>query len=158
MMCRINFIFFAFSFSLLGIAMQAQSDQCTWTVNHIINGDTFYATEGTIDVKFRLIGVDTPEYSHFGKPEEPYAEAATEFLYNLISDREVILKQGVDPLDKYGRSLVYVYLEDGTFVNAELMKYGWATTMTIAPNVSFAETFLELQSEARTKRIGIWQE
>jgi len=135
------------------------SSQDPWQVTHVVDGDTFYASDSSGQrIKCRLIGIDTPEYSHFGKPEEPYADDATEFLYDLIADKKVILEEDVQALDRYGRQLVYVYLPDSTFVNAELMKHGWATTMTISPNVSFADLFTELQSKARKAKRGIWQD
>ncbi len=129
-----------------------------WHVTHVVDGDTFYASRDGVESKYRLIGVDTPEYAHFGKPEEPYADAATEYLYEMIANRKVILKQDIYPIDKYGRTLVYVYLEDETFVNAALVRDGWATIMSIPPNVSYADLFYTLQVEARKAKRGIWQD
>ncbi len=54
--------------------------------------------------------------------------------------------------DKYGRLLAYVYLEDGTFVDAWLVEHGFAQVMTVPPNVKYQELFLELQREAREAR------
>ena len=116
---------------LLIATLSPAYSQDLWYVTYVVDGDTFYANDADgARTKFRLIGVDTPEYSHFGKPEEPYADAATEFLYDLIFNRKVILKDDVQSMDRYGRRLVYVYLQNKTFVNAELMKHGWASTMT----------------------------
>jgi len=49
-------------------------------------------------------------------------------------------------------------LEDGTFVNAELVKNGYAMTMTVPPNVKFADEFISLQIEARENKRGLWKE
>ena len=76
----------------------------------------------------------------------------------MVLYHTVILKEDVQPLDKYKRSLVYVYLSDNTFVNAELVERGWATTMTIPPNVEYADHFRKLQSIARKEKVGIWQD
>ncbi len=51
--------------------------------------------------------------------------------------------------DRYGRLLAYVFLKDGTFVNAWLVEYGYAQVMTVPPNVRYQELFLKLQREAR---------
>lgn len=59
--------------------------------------------------------------------------------------------------DKYGRLLAYVYLEDGTFVNAWLVENGYAMVMTVPPNVKYQELFLKLQREARGARRGLWK-
>ena len=49
-----------------------------------------------------------------------------------------------------------MYLEDGTFVNAELIKNGYAVLMTVPPNVEFADYFAKLQGESRVSKIGLW--
>lgn len=58
--------------------------------------------------------------------------------------------------DNYGRSLAYVYLEDGTFVNALLLEEGFARVMTITPNTNHAAEFNQLQAVAEEKQKGIW--
>ncbi len=130
--------------------------QSTWTVTKVVDGDTFYAVREGTKKKFRLIGIDTPEFSHFGRPEEPYAQEATDFHSVRILYNTVLLEEDVQPLDKYKRNLVYVYMTDSTFINAELVEKGWATTMTIPPNVTHAELFTKLQAKARKEELGIW--
>jgi micrococcal nuclease len=68
----------------------------------------------------------------------------------------VKLQYDVDRIDQYGRTLAYVYLEDGTFVNAEIVKNGYAQIMTVPPNVKYADKFLKLQQEARENNRGLW--
>jgi len=53
--------------------------------------------------------------------------------------------------------LAYVYLEDGTFLNAHLVKNGYASVMTIPPNVKYADYFVKLQREARLNKRGLWR-
>ena len=149
-------IYLVFCFILCSLSSAFSQD--LWAVSKVVDGDTFYAFSEGNKKKFRIIGVDTPEFSYFGKPEEPYAKEAKNFLKELIEHKFVLLSYDIQPLDKYGRSLVYVYLQDSTFVNAELMKHGWAITMTIPPNVSHADLFLELQKSARRAKRGIWQD
>ncbi len=59
--------------------------------------------------------------------------------------------------DKYGRLLAYVYLEDGTFVDAWLVEHGYAQVMTVPPNVKYQDLFLKLQREAREAKRGLWK-
>ena len=66
------------------------------------------------------------------------------------------MKFNVQRRDKYGRLLAYVYLPDGTFVNAWLVEQGYAQVMTISPNVKYQEVFLKLQREAREAGRGLW--
>jgi len=63
----------------------------------------------------------------------------------------------VEKYDKYNRLLAYVYLKDGTFVNAEIVKQGYASLMTFPPNVKYADLFLKLYQEARKNKRGLWK-
>jgi micrococcal nuclease len=69
----------------------------------------------------------------------------------------VRLTLDVEPRDRYGRLLAYVHRrDDGLFVNAELVRRGYATTLTIPPNVRHAERFRTLAREARKAGRGLW--
>jgi micrococcal nuclease len=68
----------------------------------------------------------------------------------------VILVKDVSETDRFGRLLRYVYLEDGTFVNAELVRQGYAVIATFPPDVRHQELFLELEREAREAGRGLW--
>ncbi len=82
---------------------------------------------------------------------------ASEANSKLVDGKTVHLEFDVQQLDKYGRTLAYVYLEDGTFVNAWLVENGYAAVMTIPPNVKHQEMFLKLQREAREAGRGLWE-
>ena len=63
----------------------------------------------------------------------------------------------VEPRDRYGRLLAYVYRgRDGLFVNAELARLGYAQPLTIAPDVRYAERFAALAGDARKHGRGLW--
>ena len=68
----------------------------------------------------------------------------------------VELELDVQERDKYGRLLAYVWRGD-TLVNAELLKAGMATVMTIPPNVRRADYFYKLQQQARNRKAGFWR-
>jgi micrococcal nuclease len=125
----------------------------------IVDGDTFWIDDGTEKGrKIRLIGVDAPETRRTSRKEVGYYGAESKaFLAKLISGKEVRLEYDVDQEDRYGRILAYAYLHDGTFVNAELLRKGYAMVMTVPPNVRFADEFLKLQAEARKKDRGLWK-
>ncbi len=122
-------------------------------VERVVDGDTFVLSGGD---RVRLIGIDTPESVHPEKPVEPFSREASAFAKRLLEGKTVRLEFDVQERDKYGRLLAYVYLEDGTFVNAELVKNGFAVILTVPPNVKHAEHFLNLQKEARENRRGVW--
>ncbi len=88
---------------------------------------------------------------------EPYGMEAAEANRKLVDGKTVRLEFDVQQFDKYGRILAYIYLEEGTFVNAWLVENGYAVVMTIPPNVKHQELFLKLQREAREVRRGLWR-
>lgn len=131
-----------------------------YRVIKVVDGDTFWIEDGRESrQKVRLIGVDAPETRRSSRKEVgPYGAEARSYLTKVLLDKDVLLDYDVDRKDRYGRTLAYVYLRDGTFVNAELVKQGYAMVMTVPPNVTYAEEFLRLQREARERERGLWKE
>jgi len=104
-------------------------------------------------VRVRLIGIDTPEIGR-GKPSEPLAEEAREFLRKMITNRQLFLEPDVQTHDRYGRFLAYLWVRDGkarqlALVNARLISAGLAELMTIPPNVKYADYFLAVMRAKR---------
>ncbi len=56
---------------------------------------------------------------------------------------------------QYGRILAYVYLNDGTFVNAEIIRQGYGHAYTRFPFTSL-EAFRQLEREAWEAGRGLW--
>ena len=131
-----------------------------YRVSKVVDGDTFWVEDGSEKgLKIRLIGVDAPESRRaFGREVGHYGKEAKEYLTKMLDGKVVRLEYDVGRKDRYGRTLAYVYLEDGTFVNADLVKNGYAMIMTVPPNVRYAELFLELQREARENGRGLWRQ
>jgi len=131
-----------------------------YNVKKVVDGDTFWIDDGSPKgLKIRLIGVDAPESRNSGTKETAYfGREASDYLSSLIAGKKVSLEYDAGHFDRYGRTLAYVYLEDGTFVNAELVKNGYATVMTVPPNVKYADTFLKLERKARNKSRGLWRD
>jgi micrococcal nuclease len=129
-------------------------------VTKVVDGDTFWADDKTSKgIKVRLIGVDAPESRKTFKKEIGYfGKEAKAYLTNLLDRKSVRLEFDLNRTDQYGRTLAYVFLQDGTFVNAELVKNGYAMVMTVPPNVKFADEFVKLQQEARENKRGLWKE
>ena len=142
------------------IDQKAAADDGYLSVKKVVDGDTFWVNGGSAKgIKVRLIGVDAPESRKvFRKEVGFYGKEAKTYLINLLQNKRVKLVSDVGLLDQYGRTLSYVYLEDGTFVNAELVKNGFAMVLTVPPNVKFAEEFVRLQQEARENNRGLWGE
>ncbi|OIO81082.1 MAG: hypothetical protein COW11_00515 [Candidatus Omnitrophica bacterium CG12_big_fil_rev_8_21_14_0_65_43_15] len=128
------------------------SGHAAW-VKRVIDGDTIVLGNNE---RVRYIGVNTPETHHPKKGIEYYGPEAADFNKKLVLGKNVRLEFDVEKYDKYGRTLAYVYLGDGIFVNAELVKLGYARVMSIRPNTRYSELFKRLQQEAKTKRLGLW--
>jgi micrococcal nuclease len=83
---------------------------------------------------------------------------ASAFTRRLVLGEKVTLEYDVEKKDRYGRSLAYAYLDDGTFVNAKILEEGYAQVMTIPPNVKHSDYFRRLAKQAREKGKGLWAE
>ncbi len=127
-------------------------------VTKVVDGDTFWIKDGSSrGRKIRLIGIDAPESRRTGRKEIGYfGNAAKVFLTDLIMNKYVRLEYDVDKFDQYGRTLAYVYLEDGTFLNKYLIDNGYAVLMTYPPNVKYVEVFTQAQTKARESGKGLW--
>ncbi len=122
-------------------------------VQRVVDGDTVVLSTKE---RVRYIGIDTPELHHPRKPVEAYGREAKEFNRRLVEGKKVRLEFDLERYDKYHRLLAYVFLENGTFVNAELLRQGYAQLLTIPPNVKYADLFVKFQKEAREAKRGLW--
>ncbi len=143
------------------VRQAARSDTTQWyTVTRVVDGDTFWIDDGSGEgVKIRLIGIDAPERRNTGtKLKGYYGDEASLYLTKMLQGQKVRLEYDAGRYDRYSRTLAYAWLEDGTFVNAILVKEGYADVMTIPPNVKYAERFKELAAKARRQKKGLWKE
>ncbi len=137
-------------------------------VERAVDGDTLKLENGQ---RVRLIGIDTPEVHESAKlyrdskksgqdiqTIQALGRRAAKFTQDLVEDKRVRLEFDVEKQDKYKRLLAYVYLKDGTFVNAEIVKQGYASLMTYPPNIKYVDVFKKLYQEARENNRGLWKE
>ena len=146
--------------------------QQTTTVTRIVDGDTLkvFFLEG--EESIRLIGIDTPE-SRVNKKTKKDAKRsgqdietiiamgkrATEYVESLVKPGGLItIEFDVQERDRYKRLLGYVYLSNGKMLNEEIVKAGYASVMTIPPNVKYKDRFLIAYQEARERKVGLWGE
>lgn len=123
----------------------------------VVDGDTIRVVEDGREEPVRYIGVDTPETVKPGSPVECFGKAASRANAELVEGERVRLVEDVESHDRYGRRLAYVYrVSDGLFVNAELVRQGFATPATYPPNVAHADELAALARRARRDRRGLW--
>ncbi len=149
----------------LVLQVNAQSDRKNrekaiyYPVSRVVDGDTFWVDDGSEKgKKVRLIGIDAPETRRTRMKEVGYyAEESRAYLSNMILGKRVRLEFDVDTFDQYRRTLAYVYLGDGTFINANMLKEGYAMVLTVPPNIKYAEEFVKLARKARERKRGLWK-
>lgn len=122
-------------------------------VEKIVDGDTIKLSNGKT---VRYIGIDTPETVHPNKEVQCYGKESSEFNKGLVLGRTVTLVKDVSETDRYGRLLRYVYLEDGTFVNEEMVNKGYAYASSYPPDILFSKDLATAMAEARDKKRGLW--
>jgi micrococcal nuclease len=124
----------------------------------VVDGDTIEVlVDGEVE-DVRYIGIDTPEVDP-SIGVECFGDAASAENRRLVEGEDVRLVFDDERRDRYGRLLAYVYRRpDNLFVNAEMVKGGYARTLTIEPNDSFAEVLDELEQAAANAGRGLWGE
>lgn len=114
-------------------------------LERVIDGDTVELKDKR---KIRLLGINTPE------KKMPYSESAKEFLSNFINET-LILEYDKDKIDKYNRTLGYVFF-DNRFLNMEILENGWANAY-MTSNLKYEKTFLRAQAQAIKFGRGMWK-
>ena len=122
-------------------------------VTRVWDGDTVHVRYAGEIHSVRYIGVDTPEV-YFGV--QCYGREASQANKDLVQGQTVRLVRDVRQYDDNERLLRYVYLLDGTFVNAELVEGGYARAREYPPDTAQAELFASLELQARADRRGMW--
>lgn len=129
----------------------------TYRVVAFNDGDTITVDMDGAEERVRMIGVDTPETQDPRKNVQCFGKAASDFTKQLIGDQPVRLE--ADPensnRDRYNRLLRYVYLPDGTMVQAKIIEQGYGFAYTAFPFTKLEE-FRQLEKIARTNSIGLW--
>ena len=138
--------------SIANLGYNTQNSK-SFDVLSIVDGDTIKVSElGTL----RLIGMDTPETKDPRKPVQCFGAEATKRANEILSGQKVYLE--FDPanrIDKYGRTLAYVFRTDGLFFNTEMIREGYAHSYTKYPHPRLQE-FNQAQSQAQSRQSGLW--
>jgi micrococcal nuclease len=120
----------------------------------VTDGDTIVLDGGE---RVRLIGVDTPELHDPRKPVQPFAREAKAFTQKRVGGRRVKLEYDQTRLDRFGRTLAYVFLEDGTLLNLRIIEEGYGFAYTKYPfRDDYMERFRQAEREARDRNRGLW--
>ena len=128
------------------IILSGCSASPVFTVRHVYDGDSFVLTNSD---EIRLIGIDAPEKG------QPGADEARTFLKKLIEGKQIRLEGDKENRDKYKRLLRYAYIGD-IFINAEMLRRGYATTLFIPPNDLYKKELLAIEGTPRQTDDKFW--
>ncbi|MDD5128799.1 MAG: thermonuclease family protein [Candidatus Omnitrophica bacterium] len=136
-------------------------------VARVVDGDTLKLESGEY---VRLLGIDTPEMHESAKLHrdarrsgesieaiQKAGRKSYEFTRQLAEGKRVRLEFDAEKYDKYNRILAYVFLADGTFLNARIVEEGYASITHYKLNVRYADLFLKLYQQARENKRGLWR-
>jgi micrococcal nuclease len=129
------------------------------TVTYVHDGDTLFLEIANTELKVRLIGIDTPELASTQRPDasECYGEESRELLRDFLPEGTEVWAIGDrEPEDRYGRSLLYVFLHDGTFVNLAMIELGAAHALEVGINDQFWPELRSAEAEASAAQLGMW--
>lgn len=127
-------------------------------VTKVIDGDTIDVQNNKDNFRVRYLGIDAPEDKGDANPAY-YAKEAAEKNKALVEGKKVLLVW--DSTQTHSkRLLAFVYVGD-TFVNAELLKGGYASLFKRDPKDHimkhrYSNLFAELEQSARVNGLGIW--
>jgi micrococcal nuclease len=123
---------------------------------YVIDGDTISVLLDGEERMVRYIGVDTPETKDPDRPVERFGPEAYEENQRLLTGHETLqLYRDRSEADRYGRLLRFVFAGE-TFVNLELVSGGFATVLSIPPDVSCKDLFADAEMDARANERGLW--
>ena len=140
------------SLTLFQAAASAENTRSA-RVHWVIDGDTFEIEGGE---RVRLIGIDSPEYEPWKNYVQFYGKEAAEYAKSLLTGKTVLLEEDVEKKDRYGRTLAYVYLEDGQFVNLLLVQNGSARAKYYRPNIRRETVLKNAERIACAQKKGLW--
>ena len=98
----------------------------------------------------RLIGINSSEGG------ECFADEATQALDNMLEDQTFLMTRDVSDRDQFDRLLRYLWLGDGTFVNEDLVRGGYALAREFPPDTLHADRLAAAEGAAQQAERGMW--
>lgn len=141
-------------FAILTMACASLSFGKDYVVKKVIDGDTIQLESGET---VRYIGIDAPELYVKEGGFEFFAKEAARYNKKLVMLKKVNLEFDKEKKDSHGRLLAYVFVKN-TFVNAEMVRLGYAKVMTKPPNTKYKDVLVAQQQKAAREDLGLWQE
>ncbi|OBF91070.1 hypothetical protein A5791_15885 [Mycobacterium sp. 852002-51163_SCH5372311] len=127
-------------------------------VTKVVDGDTIWVNNNGKRQKVRMIGIDTPETVNPRKPVQCFALEASVQAQAILGGQSVYLETdpSQDVVDKYGRTLAYVWTSSGRLFNLDMIADGYAHEYTYYVPYRYQQDFKAAQSDARAQERGLW--
>ena len=166
----ISLLFVTALVALCQPAIAAPPSRTSATILYVTDGDTIKVKIDGRKESVRLIGIDAPESKHNDRAYKQAYRSSTDVesivklgkqskqhLLKLAPEGSLVkLEQDVEPRDRYGRILAYVYLPDGSMVNEQMLEMGYASPLTIPPNVKYVDRLTNAAKRGRAANRGLW--
>lgn len=132
---------------LSGFVACTEAGEFTATQVRIFDGDSFVAirANGT-EVEIRLFGIDAPERN------QPWSRKSGDGLRELLRDTDFLVRTVA--IDKYGRTVAVVTLQDGREVNSEMIAAGHAW---VYRRYTDDPSMIALEDKAKADQRGLWR-
>lgn len=125
------------------------------TVIDLVDGDTLVLSIAGSEAPVRLLSIDAPE-ADLG---QCFAAAASAFVAAVAPPGAVLeLERDVSEADPHGRLLRYAYLPDGSMLNEQLVRGGFARVTPEPPDQKYIERLRAAEDEAKRDGVGLWSE
>lgn len=140
----------------LNTALLLRNEPGSYAVKQFVDGDTVLIDMNGTEEKVRFIGIDTPETHKENTPVQCYGPAASAYTKNRIGSSRIrlVADELTTNRDRYDRLLRYIYLEDGTNLNLELVQKGYA--FAYAFPFAKSQQFHQAMKQSQTERAGLW--
>lgn len=129
-----------------------------YPVVSVIDGDTMWLRIGPTRTKVRLIGIDTPETVDPRKPIGCFGPQASARAKAILTGQSVFLEydKSQGRVDKYGRTLGYIWLQDGQLFQATMLTDGYGREYTYSKPYTHQQTLKAAQAAAQAAGAGLW--
>ncbi|UJC82143.1 nuclease (plasmid) [Rhodococcus erythropolis] len=129
-------------------------------VVHVVDGDTadVQLVDGS-QIRVRVLGIDTPETVKPDAPVQCWGPEASQWAHQILDGAQVRL--AMDPaagdVDKFGRSLRYITLADGTDYSVLAASEGMAREYpSYTTPLSKGADIVAAQTNAQSRQVGLW--
>lgn len=137
---------------------ESKPEPIFYPIDRVVDGDTVAVNMSGDAMLVRIIGIDSPEVDSDYTEQECFGAEASAKLKELLTDKTVRMEYDTNQgmLDKYGRLLAYLFLEDGTNVGGYMIDNGYAREYTFDSLYMYQKEFRDAEHVAREQKLGLW--